>query len=282
MGCKMFGLNLFEILVILIVAVIFLGPEKLPKFIADTVKFFKTIKRSIDDAKEAIDKELQISELKQEALEYKAHFEKEAAELTKDIQLQDIHEIFKDYQEEIREGVQEITDLKTQILSVDSSSKPIKKLPADSVKKRGRKKASNTEATAEMTAQQPAKKRGRKPRTEITAQEVATTPTIIDSTKSRGRKPRAKKAAEVTAEIAPANPTAVEIIAVETAQEIAQESTATKLQESTTEVATKDPPTSIATSIVEDPSTTQIITQKLPKDPATKERQNLKNHKKEA
>ena len=100
----MFGFNIFELMVVLVVAIIFLGPDKLPKLIVDAVKFFKMIKKSINEAKETLDKELQISELKKEALEYKSQFEQSTQNFTKEIQLQDINamsvnEMFKDYKD---------------------------------------------------------------------------------------------------------------------------------------------------------------------------------------
>ncbi|PAV00920.1 twin-arginine translocase subunit TatB [Helicobacter sp. TUL] len=71
----MFGVGIFEILVVLVVAVIFLGPDKLPQAIVDVTKFFRAIKKTINEAKDTFDKEVQISELKKEALGYKKLFE---------------------------------------------------------------------------------------------------------------------------------------------------------------------------------------------------------------
>ena len=67
----MFGVGIFEVLVILIVAVIALGPNKLPQTIVDIVKFFRAVKKTMAEAKETFDKEIQLSEIKQEALKYK-------------------------------------------------------------------------------------------------------------------------------------------------------------------------------------------------------------------
>ena len=67
----MFGMGFTEILMIIVVAIIFLGPEKLPKFLVDVAKFFKSVKRAINDAKNSLEEEIKISELKEEALEYK-------------------------------------------------------------------------------------------------------------------------------------------------------------------------------------------------------------------
>jgi sec-independent protein translocase protein TatB len=68
----MFGMGFTEIFLILVVAVIALGPEKLPTAVVDIAKFFKKFKNSIDEAKTTIDNELKISEMKQQANELKA------------------------------------------------------------------------------------------------------------------------------------------------------------------------------------------------------------------
>ena len=68
----MFGMGFMEIFLILIVAVIALGPEKLPGAAVDIVKFFKKFKSSIDDAKSTLDNELNISEMKKEAENFKS------------------------------------------------------------------------------------------------------------------------------------------------------------------------------------------------------------------
>ena len=68
----MFGMGFMEIFLILIVAVMALGPEKLPSAAVDMVKFFKKFKSGIDDAKSTLDNELNISEMKNEANKFKA------------------------------------------------------------------------------------------------------------------------------------------------------------------------------------------------------------------
>ena len=68
----MFGMGFMEIFLILVVAVIALGPEKLPSAAVDIAKFFKKFKNTIDEAKTNIDNELNISQMKQEAEELRA------------------------------------------------------------------------------------------------------------------------------------------------------------------------------------------------------------------
>ena len=64
-----------EILLILVIAVIFVGPDKLPKVAVDIAKIFRRFKGAVNDAKSAIDDELNVTELKQEAQKYKAQIE---------------------------------------------------------------------------------------------------------------------------------------------------------------------------------------------------------------
>lgn len=93
----MFGMGFFEIVVIVIVAIIFLGPDKLPQAIVDVAKFFKVVKKTIHDAKQTIDSELNLSALQQEAISYHQHFTSQVDTITKDMQLQEIDEIFSEY-----------------------------------------------------------------------------------------------------------------------------------------------------------------------------------------
>lgn len=67
----MFGMGFTEILVIAIIAVIFLGPDKLPETMVNIAKFFRSMKSSIASAKASLDEELNIEELRREALQYK-------------------------------------------------------------------------------------------------------------------------------------------------------------------------------------------------------------------
>ncbi|MDX4068987.1 Sec-independent protein translocase protein TatB [Aliarcobacter skirrowii] len=71
----MFGLGMTEILLIAIVAVIALGPDKLPEAMIKIARIFNSVKKGISDAKTTLDNELNISELKAEANKFKAQIE---------------------------------------------------------------------------------------------------------------------------------------------------------------------------------------------------------------
>jgi sec-independent protein translocase protein TatB len=77
----MFGMGFTEILMIAVVAIIFLGPDKLPDVMVKVAKFVKGAKNAITEAKSAIDSEIKIAELKEEALGYKAKLDQASAEL---------------------------------------------------------------------------------------------------------------------------------------------------------------------------------------------------------
>ena len=89
----MFGIGIFELLVILIVAIIALGPNKLPQTIIDIVKFFRAVRKTMAEAKESFDKEIELSEIKQEALKYKNTISNEVDKLTQDMKLDELREL---------------------------------------------------------------------------------------------------------------------------------------------------------------------------------------------
>ena len=77
----MFGIGFTELLLIFIIAILFLGPDKLPQAIVDIAKFIKSVKRSIGEAKSSLEQEINITELKEEALSYKEQLDEATQEL---------------------------------------------------------------------------------------------------------------------------------------------------------------------------------------------------------
>ena len=67
----MFGMGFLEIFFILVIAVIALGPEKLPNAAVDIAKMIKKLKAGIDDVKTSVDDELNLSDMKSEAEKFK-------------------------------------------------------------------------------------------------------------------------------------------------------------------------------------------------------------------
>ena len=67
----MFGMGFTEILMIAVVAILFLGPDKLPEAMVQIGKFIHNIKKTIDEAKSTFEEEVNIKELREEALSYR-------------------------------------------------------------------------------------------------------------------------------------------------------------------------------------------------------------------
>ena len=67
----MFGMGFTEIMLIAVIAILFLGPDKLPSAMVDIAKFFRNVKNTVGSVQSSIEQEMQISEIKQEALAYK-------------------------------------------------------------------------------------------------------------------------------------------------------------------------------------------------------------------
>lgn len=91
----MFGMGIGEILVIAIIAIIFLGPEKLPEAMVKGAKFFKSFKNSINDVKSSFEQEMKIQELKEEALTYKKKLDEATSSARKVITFDELEEIKK-------------------------------------------------------------------------------------------------------------------------------------------------------------------------------------------
>ena len=77
----MFGIGFTELILISIIAILFLGPDKLPQAMVDMAKFIKSVKKTISDAKGSLEEEMKISDLKEEALGYKKQLDDATSEL---------------------------------------------------------------------------------------------------------------------------------------------------------------------------------------------------------
>ncbi|HED7881752.1 TPA: Sec-independent protein translocase subunit TatB [Campylobacter coli] len=85
-----------EIIVILIVAILVLGPDKLPEAIVQIVKILKALKRNIDDAKSSIEKEVRINDLKEEAKKYKDEFSSANENIRKKLSFEEFDDLKRD------------------------------------------------------------------------------------------------------------------------------------------------------------------------------------------
>ena len=77
----MFGIGFEEFLLIIIIAILFLGPDKLPDAMVKVARFIKSIKKVMNDAQHSLESEMRIADLKEEALSYKKKLDEATGEL---------------------------------------------------------------------------------------------------------------------------------------------------------------------------------------------------------
>jgi sec-independent protein translocase protein TatB len=130
----MFGMSFGEILIIAVIAVLFLGPEKLPEAMVKIAKFFKSFKSTTNDAKDTIEQEMHIAELKESAISYKEQLEKSVNEVKSEVNVLD----------DLNQGLEDITDSITKV----DKPKP---------KKKAKKKAKKIEKKEEDTKKEDSK-----------------------------------------------------------------------------------------------------------------------------
>jgi sec-independent protein translocase protein TatB len=82
MELQMFGMGFMEILIIAIIAIIALGPDKLHDAMVQIAKFIRKFKTGLEDAKSTLDNELNVSEMKAEANKFKSQIEETKASLS--------------------------------------------------------------------------------------------------------------------------------------------------------------------------------------------------------
>ncbi len=157
----MFGMGFFEILVVLVVAIIFLGPEKFPQAVVDVVKFFRAVKKTLNDAKDTLDKEINIEEIKKETLEYQKLFENkveslkgvkieelEDAKITAEKEIKSIQDLMQDYQKSLENNAppnhsnKEVSNEEAlnEEISSDESLKEVQLATDNNAKEHGKEK----------------------------------------------------------------------------------------------------------------------------------------------
>ena len=107
----MFGMSFTEILIIAVIAILFLGPDKLPQAMVKIAKFFKSFKSGINEAKQTLEQEVKMQELKDDAKKYQEKLQKSKQEFEKSIHV-DAFEDAKKSIEEVKEVVEDVKDLK--------------------------------------------------------------------------------------------------------------------------------------------------------------------------
>jgi sec-independent protein translocase protein TatB len=103
----MFGMGFAEMLIIGVIAILFLGPDKLPETMVQIAKFFKSVKTTIATAKNSIEEELHIAEIKEEANSYKKQLTEASAELERMTDVEGIKGEMRQLKKETQAGLNE-------------------------------------------------------------------------------------------------------------------------------------------------------------------------------
>lgn len=149
----MFGMGLSEIFFIVVIAILFLGPEKLPDAMVQIAKFFRSIKRTVNDAKTSLEEELKISELKEEAFKYKKQLDEATAKL-ESVTAPDLTTL-NDLTETVEEVKRSENRLEAEAEEIKEKIEPKREMVTFSKKE---KTASSQEPTIPTKVQEPEKK----------------------------------------------------------------------------------------------------------------------------
>jgi len=121
-----FGMSLGEIMIIAIIAILFIGPDKLPEAMVKVAKFFRSFKKTILETKETIEQEIHLTELKEEALSYK----KDLDDVVNEYKFDDDLNIMDDISSSIKDVESSVKEIATK------SDKPKKKKVKSKKKKK--------------------------------------------------------------------------------------------------------------------------------------------------
>jgi sec-independent protein translocase protein TatB len=123
----MFGMGFSEIMIVAVIAVLFLGPEKLPSTMVQIAKFFKSFKSSVNDAKSSFEQEIRIHELKEETLAYKKKLNDVGDSIRKTVTFDELEVIKKetssvtDTFKDVQNSISKVKDMKKDPLGLKSS-----------------------------------------------------------------------------------------------------------------------------------------------------------------
>ena len=115
-----------EILIIGVIAILFLGPDKLPETMVEIAKFFKNVKSTISSAKESIEEELHVSDIKEGARNYHQELQQAHQEFAELSSLNTIKEEIDDVKKDMRVDLNDDTtyidtERKEELVNTESS-----------------------------------------------------------------------------------------------------------------------------------------------------------------
>ena len=127
----MFGMGFTEIVIIMVIAILFLGPDKLPGAMVDIAKFFRQMKKTVGTMKDTLEEEMNVSEIKQEALAYKKELLDAQNKLDEVTSLPDIGAKLTDLSDDIIGDIEDTEPKKEEEVTFKKKKKKIEKEDTD-------------------------------------------------------------------------------------------------------------------------------------------------------
>jgi sec-independent protein translocase protein TatB len=117
----MFGIGFWEFIVIAVIAIVVLGPDKFPEAMVKVVKIFKSLSKTLSEAKRSVEEELNLQELKEDADKYRALLQRNTKEIKKSISFDEL-ETLKSSTKEVNSAIEEIKKEATQNEKIEDAS----------------------------------------------------------------------------------------------------------------------------------------------------------------
>lgn len=111
----MFGMGFTEILIIAVIAILFLGPDKLPSTMVEVAKFFRSVKKTIGTVKDSLEEEMNVADIKEEALAYKKELLSAGDELKKSTGINDVQASLTNLNDDFLDDYSEPTEKKEPV-----------------------------------------------------------------------------------------------------------------------------------------------------------------------
>ena len=121
----MFGMGISEIIIIAVIAVIVLGPDKLPSAMVNIAKFFKVFKQTINGAKSTFEQEIKIAELKEDAKKYKDSLTTSIDGVRKKLTLEELDELKSSVNSISQTTQKSLADIHYSLLNYKRENEPI-------------------------------------------------------------------------------------------------------------------------------------------------------------
>lgn len=119
----MFGMGISEIIIIAVIAVIVLGPDKLPSAMVNIAKFFKVFKQTINGAKSTFEQEIKIAELKEDAKKYKDSLTTSIDGVRKKLTLEELDELKSSVNSISQTTQKSLADIQNEISNLNPMDK---------------------------------------------------------------------------------------------------------------------------------------------------------------